>query len=288
MKVLAFLAFISLSASSFGYYHYPEDRTYDGSDQGYTQYGAPSLAKTGKYALTFDDGPHPIKTPKVLDTLKKYNAKAVFFVVTSQISEGTFPLIKRMLDEGHIVASHGRFHDNSDKIPKAEWKSKVKQSFVDLARWYKRAGHSLNKLYYRFPYAVYGGRSDHHHMNTLRDISLELTGKNCIHFVFWDHDTGDWIPKMTGDEVSNNFKATNEGGAFITYKTVRVNGKLTQVKVNSRINDPMSGGVVLQHDIQDSTVNGTEKILRYAEAKNLEIVRLDAVDEFEISRECSL
>lgn len=268
--------------------HYPEDRTYTEEDQGYKQYGAPSLHRTNKYALTFDDGPDNVRTPKILDSLKKHKVKATFFVITSRINDQNFRIVKRILDEGHILASHGRNHDNSDKIPKDVWKSKVKKSFQELAGWYKKAGHPFNKFYYRFPYAVYGGRKDHHHMNTLKEISQELMKDNCIHFAFWDIDSGDWIPAMSAQEVFQNFKANQEGGRFITYKTMRVNGKLTQVKVRTVIDDPLQGGVVLQHDVQESSVAGTELFLNYAKENHLEIVRLDEVEEFKITKSCKL
>lgn len=265
---------------------YPEERTYTSTDRGYTQYGAPSIHQTGRYTLTFDDGPHPTRTAIVLDTLKKYNAKATFFVITTQINDSTFPLIKRMLDEGHIVASHGRSHDNSNKLTKDIWKARVKQSLLDLRKWYKKAGYVLEDVFYRFPYAAYGERTDYHHINALKEISQELFGENCIQFAFWDIDSGDWIPKMTGAEVSANFKASYEGGRFITYKTVRVDGKLTQVKVITKIDEPTKGGVVLQHDIQASTATGTEMLLKYAQENKIEIVRLDQVQEFSVSNKC--
>lgn len=266
-------------------FQYPEDRTYTTQDRGYKQYGAPSLHHTGKYALTFDDGPHPVRTPKILDTLKKYNTKATFFVVTTNITEATFPIVKRILDEGHILASHGRSHDNSNNLTKEVWKARVKQSFLDLKKWYTRAGHDFDKIFYRFPYAAYGERADYNHMNALKEVSRELFAENCIQFAFWDHDSGDWIPGMTSSEVSANFKTFQEGGKITTYKTVRKNGKLTQIKV---IKDYPSagGGVVLQHDIQESSVLGTERILKYAVDNGLSIVRLDEVDEFAVTKSC--
>jgi len=274
---------------SFAYFHYPEDRTYTASDTGYSQYGAPSLYKTGKYALTFDDGPHPIYTAKILDSLKEANAKATFFIITTNVNDKTFPLVKRMLDEGHIVATHGLTHDNSNKISKEVWKSRVKKSILDLAAIYKKAGHTFDKFYYRFPYAAYGLRSDHHHLNTLKEISQELMGENCIHFAFWDIDSSDWVPGMSAKEVAQNFKATNEGGKYLTYKTVRnSSGVQTQIKVRRDIVIPTSGGVVLQHDIQLSSSVGIKLILDYVVQNNLEIVRLDEVEEFKITKSCRI
>jgi peptidoglycan/xylan/chitin deacetylase (PgdA/CDA1 family) len=268
--------------------HYPEERTYNLEDKGHTQYGAPSLHGKSMYSLTFDDGPHPVRTPKILDLLKKYKVRATFFTVTSQITPSSFPIVKRILDEGHILASHGRFHDNSNNITKEEWKERVKQSFVDLAKWYKKAGHDFNKFYYRFPYAAYGLRRDHHHMNTLKEISQELMQDNCIHFTFWDIDSGDWIPGMTAQEVSANIRANEDGGKFITYKTVRLNGKLTQIKVAKDIEEPLRGGVVLQHDIQEGSIAGTELFLKYAQERGIKIVPLDEVEEFAITKHCQL
>ncbi|GAA0608941.1 bifunctional polysaccharide deacetylase/glycosyltransferase family 2 protein [Streptomyces crystallinus] len=58
-----------------------------------------------KLVLTFDDGPDPTWTPKVLDQLKKYRAHGVFFVTGANAAR--YPdLIKRMVDEGHEVGLH--------------------------------------------------------------------------------------------------------------------------------------------------------------------------------------
>jgi peptidoglycan/xylan/chitin deacetylase (PgdA/CDA1 family) len=289
IKTIFSLLLATLSLSASAYFHYPEDRQYTSADQGYTQYGAPSLYKTGKYALTFDDGPHPIYTAKILDALKANNTKATFFIITTNVTEATFPLVKRMLDEGHIVASHGKNHDNSNNITKDVWKSRVKQSFVELAALYKRSGYTIDKFFYRFPYAAYGQRKDHHHINTLKEISQELTGDNCIQFAFWDIDSSDWVPGITGSEVAANIKASNEGGKYITYKTVRNSaGRVTQIKLRKDITEPTSGGVILEHDIQLSSVNGLPLILDYAANNNLDIVRLDEVDEFKVTKTCRM
>jgi peptidoglycan/xylan/chitin deacetylase (PgdA/CDA1 family) len=59
--------------------------------------------------LTFDDGPHPEFTPEVLQLLKKYNARAIFFVVGSRIQRAPH-LLKRILDEGHALGNHSYSH----------------------------------------------------------------------------------------------------------------------------------------------------------------------------------
>lgn len=62
-------------------------------------------------AITFDDGPHPEFTPKVLELLKQYNAKASFFCVGQQASlyEG---LAKDIIARGHTIGNHTYTHSN--------------------------------------------------------------------------------------------------------------------------------------------------------------------------------
>ena len=60
-------------------------------------------------ALTFDDGPHPEYTPRVLDLLSEYNAKATFFVVGQAVEQNP-SLIQRIKAEGHALANHTHTH----------------------------------------------------------------------------------------------------------------------------------------------------------------------------------
>lgn len=59
--------------------------------------------------LTFDDGPHPIYTPLVLDLLDQYQAKAIFFVIGKQVEESPL-LIEEIRSRGHIVGCHTWSH----------------------------------------------------------------------------------------------------------------------------------------------------------------------------------
>ena len=62
-------------------------------------------------ALTFDDGPDEDFTPQILDILKKYNAKATFFVVGQKV--GWNPeIVKRAYKEGHEIGNHTFTHIN--------------------------------------------------------------------------------------------------------------------------------------------------------------------------------
>lgn len=69
------------------------------------QFAAPD----GTIALTFDDGPHPTRTPAVLDCLKAAGARATFFVVGSR-AEALPHFIRRIVDEGHQLGHHAWSH----------------------------------------------------------------------------------------------------------------------------------------------------------------------------------
>ena len=65
--------------------------------------------KPDHIALTFDDGPDPSLTPDILNTLKKHNMKATFFVISNRAKQ--YPgIVKQCLNEGHTIACHDLSH----------------------------------------------------------------------------------------------------------------------------------------------------------------------------------
>lgn len=71
-----------------------------------------SKGKSGKngVALTFDDGPDPNTTPKLLNLLSKTNTKVTFFV-TGEKADAYPDLIQRIISEGHLIGNHTYTHD---------------------------------------------------------------------------------------------------------------------------------------------------------------------------------
>lgn len=59
--------------------------------------------------LTFDDGPHEVYTPQVLDVLKQYQTPATFFCIGKN-AKSQIPLLKRMNAEGHLLGNHSYSH----------------------------------------------------------------------------------------------------------------------------------------------------------------------------------
>ena len=83
----------------------------------------PTICRTNsarKLALTFDDGPNPAITPKLLDLLARYNARATFFVVGKFVRECP-ELVQETAARGHVIGNHTDAHPNlfwlnSDRI----------------------------------------------------------------------------------------------------------------------------------------------------------------------------
>lgn len=71
--------------------------------------------RPGLVALTFDDGPHADWTPRILDTLKREQIKATFFII-GQNGQADPALVQRIVDEGHEIGNHTFTHPTLDEI----------------------------------------------------------------------------------------------------------------------------------------------------------------------------
>jgi peptidoglycan-N-acetylglucosamine deacetylase len=106
----------------------------------------PSQDNAGRIALTFDDGPHPETTPRLLRILAEHDAHATFFLVGSRAAEMP-DLVDRIAAEGHLIGSHGWDHC-------VGWWRGSKSIGVDLNRAESVLGRHLNPKVYRPPYGA--------------------------------------------------------------------------------------------------------------------------------------
>src|SRR5882672_9351453 len=81
--------------------------------------------------LTFDDGPHPVASPVILDELKKYNAKATFFCIGKNVVEQP-DMYRRILMEGHRVGNHTYHHVNGWKTPDKAYFEDIRQAAAHI------------------------------------------------------------------------------------------------------------------------------------------------------------
>jgi len=81
-------------------------------------------ALPGTVSLTFDDGPNPIDTPKILAILKKNHIRATFFMVGANAAK--YPeLVKQVLADGHVIANHSWTHPFLTKISDVQLQHEV-------------------------------------------------------------------------------------------------------------------------------------------------------------------
>ena len=84
------------------------------------------VAHSDAVHLTFDDGPHPDATPRILDLLAEHQATASFFVVGHNVDAHP-EIVERALAEGHVVGSHGYRHSHA-------WRTLPWDTAADLAQ----------------------------------------------------------------------------------------------------------------------------------------------------------
>ena len=104
----------------------------------------PDLATHGKtgtsgrrIALTFDDGPDPRSTPRILDSLREHDLKATFFVLGRQVKERP-GLLRRIVKEGHIIGNHTYNHTDMSDLSQKRMRLELRrtQEAVDEALGY--------------------------------------------------------------------------------------------------------------------------------------------------------
>ncbi|MEV0206170.1 glycosyltransferase [Streptomyces sp. NPDC050788] len=148
--------------------------------------------------LTFDDGPDPTWTPKVLDVLKKHHAHAVFFVTGTMTSR--YPdLVKRMVDEGHEVGLHTFNHPDLSYQSKSRIDWELSQNQLALA-----GAAGIRSSLFRPPYSSFADAMD--------DKSWPVTeyiGTKGYLTVVNNTDSEDW-QKPGVDKIIKN--ATPRGG----------------------------------------------------------------------------
>ena len=130
--------------------------------------------------LTFDDGPGGKITIEILDTLKRENVPATFFVIGDQI-DGQENTILRMKNEGHSIGLHS-FSHNREKLYCND-ESFLKEMLQVQEILYKVTGEKYNVL--RFPFGC------NNNSYKLDQKLVDLLHKNNLKIYDWNTDSGD-------------------------------------------------------------------------------------------------
>jgi peptidoglycan/xylan/chitin deacetylase (PgdA/CDA1 family) len=139
----------------------------------------------GTVALSFDDGPHPAWTSRVLDTLGELDVKATFFCVGRNAQRHP-DLVQRALAEGHVIGSHSFTHPHP-----------AETGLVRLAQEYRDGRQAV---------AWSAGRDTglfrppHGHLS---HSSAAMVRRQRLQPWLWTVDPRDWRPGVTSDDVAS-------------------------------------------------------------------------------------
>lgn len=151
-------------------------------------------------ALTFDDGPNPVSTPIILDTLEKYNARATFFDLGS-LMENNSKIVKREEKIGCEVASHTYSHKNLNTLSENEVLEEQEKTDEQMQ---KILGHTSKLI--RPPY----GNANFLVKSYLNNYAL----------IGWDIDTLDWESKNAESVIKEVRKYSNYDGKIVLMHSI--------------------------------------------------------------------
>ncbi len=151
-----------------------------------------------RIALTFDDGPHPRKTPEILDILDKHGVKATFFVVGTN-AEYYPHIIKEEAERGHEIANHSYSHSRLSEFTAEQIKEEIERTDVLI----KKAS-GITPTLFRPPEGKYS--------ENIVKVATDM-GKSTV---IWTVDTLDWA-KTPADVIVENIKNNVTYGSIILF-----------------------------------------------------------------------
>ena len=189
-------------------------------------------------ALTYDDGPHNVRTKAIADELEKYGYTATFFVVGNRVDGKTYngsAALKYVYEKGNEVAIHGYTHS-------------VYYDECDDARY----GRELSRTYDAIKEVVPDAK-----IRLMRPIGGRITEDRTAEcdysVIMWSVDSEDW-----------KFKGRGE------------NGELAEENINTIVENVMSqvksGDIILMHDIYENTYEATKIILKRLHDEGYDVV----------------
>jgi cellulose synthase/poly-beta-1,6-N-acetylglucosamine synthase-like glycosyltransferase/spore germination protein YaaH/peptidoglycan/xylan/chitin deacetylase (PgdA/CDA1 family) len=196
-----------------------------------------------KLVLTFDDGPDPSYTPKILDILSKYHVPATFFIVGIN-AENNIPLVKREFKEGHEIGNHTFTHPNIAKVSqrRAILEMESTRLLIECI-----TGHST--IMFRAPY-----NADFEPEKWEELIPVAIARKKNYLDIGESIDPLDWEPGTPADSIFD--------------RVIRRKNEMTNVG--------LSGNIILLHDAggedRTATVEALPRIIEYYQKRGFHFV----------------
>ncbi len=165
--------------------------------------------------LTFDAGYENGCTEQILDTLKAREVPAAFFLVGNYIEKNA-DLVRRMVEEGHIVGNHTMHHPDMSAITDKEAFSK---ELKDLEALYQETTGREMPKYYRPPQGVYSEQN----LQMAKDLGYKT--------VFWSLAYVDWNndSQPTREQAMEKLlPRTHPGAVILLHSTSKTNAKILE------------------------------------------------------------
>lgn len=214
-------------------------------------YKTPDKVTHKKISLTFDDGPSSSLTPKILEILDRHEIKATFFVLGKNV-KGNEKLLKSMVEQGHIIASHTWSHPSVWATNAQTVKAEIENTEKALTKI------GIKPVFFRFP----NGNSTEYSTKLLKSKGYKIVG--------WDVDTCDWgfntdgvLPAGT-NQICNGVNAdVNDAQSYLLKR------------ITSR-----NGGIILMHDTQKTTADNLDAVITDLKYQGYEFVLINDQEVF--------
>lgn len=167
----------------------------------------PSIQKLqdkNQVLLTFDDGPHPVYTPLVLDLLDQYQAKAIFFVIGKYAQESPL-LLEEIRSRGHIIGCHTWSHHHLFDI------FSVKKMIAEVENTNLLLEQIIGEklLFFRPPFGITNPRIGN---------LIKKTGMKSVSWSFRSFDGG----KRKNEDIIKTMKKKIKGGEILLFHDNRL------------------------------------------------------------------
>ena len=155
---------------------------------------------SGRYknvCLTFDDGPNPTYTPRILQILKEKKVRATFFLI-GQHAQQHPDLVKKIYESGHELGDHTFSHVELPKVPS----DKIKQE-LETTRSIVESAAGAKIFLFRPPWGIFDGRS-------LAEIAMRK-----FDAVLWSVDSRDWSRPGIAQIKANVLEKVGNGSIIL-------------------------------------------------------------------------
>lgn len=201
--------------------------------------------------LTFDDGPNPVTTPIILDILKKYRIKAVFFIVGHRIfssPEGR-AVLKRIAAEGHAIGNHSYTHPGLKGLFAYGGAPAV---IAEMAGTHQAIFNTVGFVdpFFRFPGGTYN---------------------DDLQRIIRDHRLTNWKWNIDSLDYMDCAKLDAAGKKCLSKFSIPEMAENAVINVSKGL-DRYKKGIVLFHDIKSQTVMALPRILDEAIRKGYTFV----------------